>query len=772
MSGIGLPAELTGFVGRRNEVADIRNALSMARLVTLTGPGGVGKSRLALRVASHIRKAYAGGAAFVDLAPLTDDSLVAYSVAEALGIEVAQSREDPVKAVTGFLAHRQVLLVLDDCDRLVAPCAGLAHALLRAADQVRILATSRRLLGVSGEHVYDVEALPVPGPETEGRLTAEAAAAGYPGLELFAERGRAVGGFRLTDENWPTVAQLCRRLDGLPLAIELAAVRTRVLSPRQILERLDDWTGLLVNVDRNAPHHHRTLRAAMDWSHDMCSPAERLLWARASVFSGRFGLEAVEGVCGGDGLPAGQVLEAVTGLVDKSVLVREEHAGHVRFRMLETVARYGRDRLTGLNERDTVAWRHRDWFMGLAEQMEAAWYGPDQMRWSNRMRAAQDDLRAALRFCLDTPGEGQAGLAMAASLHFYWFSCGHLTEGRMWLERFLDCEQAPTPARARALRVLGLLAGMQADREAAVSALGECQALAGQLGDPFLSAAADAARALAALNRGLLREAVALAEQALACPQYARHPDHFQAAAVAGCALALADERDRAATMVAELRRLAERTGAESIRCRALLGAVMAGRADAADDERRARKALAIARDLNDAPMISLALLLVAWAAISAEEHERGAVILGICHRTWNLVGVQEAAAAFMNDRFETRARLALGDAAYLDATARGERFDMGSGISYALAAESSPERSATGRGTGPNARKRASGPLTAREQQVAKLVALGLSNREIAARLLISPRTVDGHVQRILAKLGISSRSRIATWVAQQDDA
>ncbi|MEV1055554.1 LuxR C-terminal-related transcriptional regulator [Streptomyces sp. NPDC049887] len=767
--------ELTSFVGRRRDVDEVRDLLSAGRLVTLTGPGGVGKSRLGLRVADRVRKAFAAGVAFVDLAPVAEGALVAYTVAEALGIEAAQSRKDPVGAVTDFLHERQVLLLLDNCEHLVDACAALTDAVLRADEQVRVLATSRQSMGVSGELVYRVDALPVPPSDLDGRLRAETAAAEYPGLALFAERAAAVTGFQLTEANCPTVARLCRRLDGLPLAIELAAIRARVLSVQQILERLDGWMQLLVAVDRQAPDRHRSLRAVVDWSYELCSPAERLLWARASVFSGWFNVEAAEGVCSGDDLPPGQVLEAVTGLVDKSVLVWEEQAGRVQYRLLETLAEYGRGLLAELGGHEAVARRHRDWFFGLAEQMRTSWFGPDELQWSRRMRSEHDNLRVALRFCLDTQGEGQTGLAMAASLHFYWFACGHLTEGRLWLERFLTLERASTRARARALRVAGLLAGMQADQEVAVNALRECKALAEKCGDPFLNAAADAAGGLAALNRGLLREAVMLAKKALASPQYAQHPEHCQALAVASCAHALLNEGDQAAAEAAELRRFGEVSGADWARSRALILAVLArlGTQDAADDERRSCQALTIARDLNDVPVICLALLMVAWSAIAAEEYERGAVLLGSCHTIWNLVGVQEAAAVYINDRFEARARFALGDTSYEDATARGRRFDMASGVDYALnTGTSQPSGEVGGRREGARSRgrKRASGPLTAREQHVAKLVALGLSNKEIAARLLISPRTVDGHVCHILAKLGFTARAQIAAWAVRHD--
>ncbi|MFD9970007.1 LuxR C-terminal-related transcriptional regulator [Streptomyces sp. NPDC059017] len=771
----GLPPELTSFVGRRRETEEVKALLSTARLVTLTGPGGVGKTRLALRVARRVRRAFTDGVAFVELAPVSEGTLVAYSVAEALGFDAAHYRGDPLAVVTALLADCQTLVILDNCEHVVEACATLVDAVLRAGAQVHFLATSRQLLGVAGEYVSVVGALPVPGPCTPDRMSAAAIRAEFPAVALFAERAGAVAGFELTDDNCAEVARLCHRLDGLPLAIELAAVRTRVLAPGQILKQLESRIGLLDTVDRQAPERHRTLNAAMDWSYGLCSPSERVLWARASVFASSFELEAAQHVCGGDGLPVDAVLDAVTGLVDKSVLVREEHRGQARYRMLATLAQYGTERLAESGESQELAQRHRDWFLSLAEEMANSWWGPGQLQWSERMRGVHDDVRAALRFCLDTPGEQQAGLVLATSLHFYWFCCGHLTEGRLWLGRFLADETAPPLVRARALRVFAVLAAVQADSEVATVAVSECRALERHHCDPFLGAAADCADAVAAMGQGLLREAAARADRALACPAYARHPERSHALSVAVCARALLGEREQAAPLAVELSRCAEEYRADWIRSRALLGKVLTrpGPVDAAEKQRLCCEALVLARALDDALAMSLALMLIAEAALDSGSPQRGAVILGICRRFWRLVGLEASFAVFGYEQLETRTRQELGEAAFRSAVARGGQFATGAGFAYALGgADAAREPEAAVNGGNAPRKGRGSGPLTVREHQVAQLVAQGLSNKQIAARLVISPRTADGHVVHILSKLGFTSRAQIAAWAAERKDA
>ncbi len=340
-----LPGEVMSFVGRRQEVAEARQLLRRHRLLTLTGVAGVGKTRLALQVAAASSRTFPAGVWLVELGSLQDGELVAGTVAGALGLS-DQCPQHPTDALAEYFKDKRALLVLDNCEHLLDACAGLVEALVRAAPKLRVLATSRQPLGVYGESILMVPSLPVPDPDQPASVVRR-----YEAVSLFAERAAAVlPGFQVTSDNSAALARLCQRLDGIPLAIELAAGQLRMLSLEQILDRLDDHAELLTWESQTGPPRQRTLRAAIGWSFDLCSPAERAVWARCSVFSGGFDLEAAEEVCSGDGIAREDVLDVVANLVDKSILVREEDAGRVRYRLPETIRRYGRCRLADSGE--------------------------------------------------------------------------------------------------------------------------------------------------------------------------------------------------------------------------------------------------------------------------------------------------------------------------------------------------------------------------------------------------------------------------------------
>ncbi|MGY5124225.1 ATP-binding protein [Streptomyces nigrescens] len=348
-----LPTEVTSFVGRRWEVSEARRLLARTRLLTLTGAGGLGKTRLALRVAAEVRRSFPEGAWVVDLAPLTDGALLAQTVLTALGIDHDLARP-MLPVLSDHLADKRLLLVLDNCEHLLDSCAELTRSLLAAAPHLQVLATSRQALGVDGEHLLTVRPLSAPDPNRPPA----AALTQYEAVRLFIDRAAAVvPGFTVGDDQGAAVAGICHRLDGIPLAIELAAARLRVLSPQQILERLHDRFALLSRGSSAEPARQQTLRAAIDGSFELCTPSERRLWAYLSVFRGGFDLEAAEEVCTDDGLSQGEILDVVTGLVDKSILIREDHRDHVRLRMLETIRHYGRsllDQGAGSEELDSV----------------------------------------------------------------------------------------------------------------------------------------------------------------------------------------------------------------------------------------------------------------------------------------------------------------------------------------------------------------------------------------------------------------------------------
>ncbi|MFJ6620239.1 ATP-binding protein [Kitasatospora sp. NPDC091335] len=474
-----LPAEVTGFVGRQDELAELAGLLASARLVTVTGPGGVGKSRLALRAAVLAAGPFPDGAWLVDVTPVQDSLLLGHAVLEALRLAEGTARP-PLDVLAERLEGRRLLLVLDGCEHLVEACAELADALLRALPGLRLLATSRTALRASGEHLLALAPLPVgPGPACPARPGALPDA-----VRLFAERARAVlPAFEVTEANAEAVTQLCRRLDGLPLAVELAAGRLRALSVEQITARLDDRFRLLTGGSRTALPRHRALRTTIGWSHELCTVQERLLWARLSAFVGGFDLEAAEYVCAGEGIEPEEVLDLLDELVAGSVVLREDGPFGVRFRLLDTLREYGGQWLRAAGEEQRLLRRHRDWYLGLATWGEVEWFGPRQAETAERTGLAHTNLRAALEFCLAEPGEEQIALLLAGTLWFYWVGCGHLGEGRHWLDRALALDREPTEARARALWVTGYLATLQGDLGSARPALEECRRQALDTGD-------------------------------------------------------------------------------------------------------------------------------------------------------------------------------------------------------------------------------------------------------------------------------------------------
>ncbi|MFD4509700.1 ATP-binding protein [Streptomyces sp. NPDC058457] len=774
--GCHLPVETTSFVDRRDEQAAGRELLAKARLVTFTGPGGVGKTRLAAHVAARVERAFPDGVRYVALAGLHDPALVPLAAADALGLHDHSDRP-PLDALVEQLRDRRLLLVVDNCEHLLAACAGLAAALLRGTTGVRILATSRHRLGLTEEHLMEVRPLPVPDPD--GDLSA---AESQPALALFADRAAAVlPGFRLTPANRAAVARLCRRLDGLPLAIELAAVRMRVLGLDQLLARLDDRYRLLTAGSPAALPRHRTLRAAVDWSHELCTAREQSAWAWLSVLPGSFDLETAEAVChepspreeGGaeQGNRPPDVLEAVAGLVDKSVLVREEPpdggGGGARYRLLDTLRHYGLDRLRARPGAEAAARRrHRDHVQRHAAACEAVWFGPGQREIVARLRADQDNLRAALDFSLTTPGEAGAGLRLAGTLWFHWHACGAPREGRYWLDRALDANPEPTAGRARALWVSGLLAGSPEDLTRGLRRAREARALAERLGDPAEAAHADYVIGVVQLFADDLGAARAHYETTVARgPVPGQHLSlHGLDLVELACAYAFLGQADRATAVCERALGLCEAHGEEWVRSYVLriLALAHAVRADWRRAEPRAREALRRKREVHDVIGIGLTLDLLARIADGLGAAERTAVLLGGADRVWSDIDRDRWGSAALNSArrdCETHARAALGPGAYERAYGRGGALGLADVVAYALGEEPQPPPRQPELRTAPVR-------LTRRETEVAELVAEGLGNQQIADRLVIARRTAEGHVERILGKLGFSNRSQIAAWV------
>jgi predicted ATPase/DNA-binding CsgD family transcriptional regulator len=768
--------------------------LARARLVTLTGPGGVGKTRLAARIAARVERAFPDGVRFVHLAGLHDPALVPLAAADALGLH-DYSAQPPLDTLVDHARDRRLLLVVDNCEHLLSACTDLAAALLRGTTGVRILATSRHRLGLTEEHLLDVRPLPVPDPD--GDLSA---ADGYPALALFADRAAAVvPGFRLTAANRAAVARLCRRLDGLPLAIELAAVRMRVLSVEQLLDRLDDRYRLLSAGSPAVLPRHQTLRAAVDWSHDLCTERERLVWARLSVPAGGFDLETAEAVCAdGERIRSYDVLEAVAGLVDKSVLCRESGPAGVRYRLLDSLRHYGLDRLRQQEGEETATRRrHRDHMQTLASTCERDWFGPGQRDIVARLRTDLDNLRAALDFSLTAPGEARAGLRLVGTLWFYWHACGAPREGRYWLDRALDANPEPTRERARGLWVAGLLAVCPEDRTRGSRRAEDARALARRLGDAAEAAHADYVIGVIRLFADDLPAALAHFEAGVA---RGRVPgQHLSLVGLEqvelACALGFLGQADRAVEVCEKALGLCEEHGEVWVRSYVLRMLALAHtvKRDWPRAERHVREALRLKLAVNDIIGIALTLDLAALIATQNGAHERAAVLLGGADRVWTVVDRNRwgsrALAATRRDG-ERRALDAVGRAAYTEAYDRGADLGLAEIVGYALQEPGLPEQPLPGpstllnavpgprsRAQGPSNRDRAKGSLngvpeirlTRREAQVAELVAEGLANQQIADRLVIARRTAEGHVERILTKLGFNNRSQIAAWVTAQ---
>ncbi|MBW5482868.1 ATP-binding protein [Streptomyces bambusae] len=665
------PPETTSFVGREQELTLLDDLLGGGRLITLTGVGGVGKSRLALRAVRTLGRARRDGVWWVELSPLRDPALLTPTVAHALGL-ADQSARSPDEELCAWMADKELLLVLDTCEHLVGPCRHLIGELLQTAPGLTVLVTSREPLGSPGELLVDVRPLPVDGTDSDALvLFRERALAASPAAAAaFADPARAT-----------LAADLCRRLDGLPLALELAGARMRRWTLEQIADRLDARFEMLADTRPTLPHRHRTLRTAIGWSHELCEPVERLLWARLSVFAGDFDLAAARAVCAGGPLSAPDVERVLSGLVAKSVVRRSAGPGTdaARYRLLDTVREYGQDWLDELDEARTVADRHAHWYAALARAADRAWMGPRQVDWHRRMTADHMQLRAALEHLLGT--DSVTALEMAGALWFFWFSCGHVNEGKAFLERAL-VGAAPTGiAYTQALWALGLTCVLRGEFDVSLRTGRECTRAAGRLADPEWELRAVYLSAASVLMPGDPLRALELAgPQARAA--HGGRPDGAGGllcrlvTAYALCELGRFEDATRAAR---ELRAACVRLGERWMRAYAdyilAVAALGLGREDEA--ARHVRAMLEGKRLLGDRFGIALGLDLLAAAVAALGDGERAARLLGTGHAWWRTVGRPQMGApslTALRDRGERQARAAIGDRAYDEAYASAYR--------------------------------------------------------------------------------------------------
>ena len=793
---------LTNFVGRERELDDVRRLLAISRLLTLTGAGGVGKTRLALALVNGLRADDGAAVAFVDLSPLSDPQLVAQTVASELGV-----REQPDRPVLATLVEalqsKELLLVLDNCEHLVQECARFSYELLSACPDLRILATSREPLSIAGEIVWRVPSLSLPESEMHLEQVERAAA-----IQLFVERAHAaLPNFELSEQNARAVADVCRRLDGIPLALELAAAHAPLLSAEQIAARLGDALGLLTRGSRLAPARQQTVRATLDWSYGLLAAPEQILFDHLAVFAGGCTLEAAEVVAGGDGIELRDVLPLLGQLVDKSLVVVEPGPAKLaRYRLLEVVRQYGLERLTARGHTPSVRNRHAAFFLTLAEQTEPELFGRDGLAAQARLEREHDNCRATLRW-LVAQADTERAQRLAGALGRFWFFRGYLSEGEVWTERVMALPggDRPTAGRAKTLHGAAGMALARGDYATVERTTLEARDIWRRLGNR-----AEEGFALFVLGHTAQRQGELLAARVFLEDGLALSRSAGQGAAETNCLWALAevafdqgDDREARTWAQAALARATEVGWTVGISvARRVLGALSLRQGDYPAATALLEASLADARELGArwwiaetlVPLGQLALeqgdvsqaraRLVESLMLAQKLADRASmaraleglaqlgVVQGVPQRALQLAGAAAALrdslraplAPVERSRLERRlapARRALGERAAQAVWAEGRALPLQQAVDLALA--SAPADSAR------RSSKRGRSVLTAREQEVARLVARGLTNRQIAEQLFIAEGTAERHVGNILAKLDVHARSRIAAWAVEQ---
>jgi predicted ATPase/DNA-binding winged helix-turn-helix (wHTH) protein len=632
-----LPYQLTSFIGREQEIAQLEELVTAHRLVTLTGAGGAGKTRLAIEVASRLVDAFADGVWLVELAALSDPRLVAQAVAQALEVK-DQPKRPLIETLSDHLASKKLLLVLDNAEHLLESCAHAVDEILRRTHGITIFVTSRERLGVTGEMTYRVPSLTVPGTNEE--MTSERLSA-YEGVRLFVDRAKLLRpDFDVTAGNAASVASICARLDGIPLAIELAAPRIRSMSVEELSQRLDHRFALLTGGSRVALPRHRTLRSAIDWSYDVLTSQEQAMLCRVSVFAGGWTLAAAEQVCAEDGIESKDAIHLLTSLNDKSLIVTEETEAATRYRMLETVRQYAGDRL---GEAGQWRSRHLNYFLALVGEAFPHLTGDHQKAWSDRLAREHDNLRAALNW--SATANPQDGLRLVADLHRFWDFRGHIVEAREWHARLLDA--APTsPAtrdRARALHNAGLFAYRQGDHAALQKLLQESLALCRELNEHRIAAYVLHNLAIVAVEQAKYEDADTQFRESLA--QQKALGDRW---GVANALLSLGEVSRlrgnlRAALSMLEeslamLREIGDRGLMSSVRHS--LGRVefLLGNLESAQEH--LTESLMIGQEMSNLPTIAVALEGLAYLATASNALIRAARIWGAAERLRKEIGV------------------------------------------------------------------------------------------------------------------------------------
>jgi predicted ATPase/DNA-binding CsgD family transcriptional regulator len=753
-----LPAEATSFIGRRREIAEVRKKLSTARLITLVGPGGVGKTRLAIRIAAQLSRGFRDGAWLVELADIRDPALVSNAALAALDLR-DQAFTEPLVLLLTYLKDKELLLLMDNCEHLLGSVAQVAAEVIKGAPGVRVLLTSREPLAIAGEHVVPVPPLELPSAQAAESL---AQLGQNEAVMLFTERAAAASGsFELSGENHVAVAHLCRRLDGLPLAIELAAVRTRVLTVEQIRDRLNDRFGLLTGGGRAALPRHQTLRTTIDWSYELLAVAERTLLRRLCVFAGRFTLDDIEAVCTSDDVPVGEALDLLSSLVDKSLVVKEDVKGIACYRLHETMREYSALKLQEAGEEVIVGERCTEYYWSRCQQAfrEARYRLTDWLQW---MDLEIDNIRAVLRHCL-TRGDTRRGIDLATSIGWYWITRA-TTEGVRWLDELLAAGPGNPEGQFWAYFLRGFLAVLKADATAARPPIQQAVATARQLGQPSLLAQALSMASIAENMAGDAGSARPLLDE---CAVVTAGLDEFparisllQARALNGFFQGDIEEVKAAASEGVRLsREVGDLYSLEMMLLNAGGTALITG--DLVQAKTDYVEALKIAQRIDDRVAQYALLDGLGCVAAGSGRARHAAQLLGAAETVRTQAGA--SLIPFLAPLIAMAAESAtagLGPSKFQSEMTAGKRLSRDEAIRLALGEPAQVAVSVDANGEG-------RGLLGKREAEVAQLVAEGLSNKQIGARLFISERTVDSHVRGILNKLGFNSRAQIAGWIA-----
>jgi non-specific serine/threonine protein kinase len=750
-----LPKPLTSFIGRERELAEARLLLESNCLVTLTGPGGSGKTRLCIQLAAEVVGDFPDGVFYVPLAPIRDPGLVPSSIAQSIGLQDSRGRP-LMQHLASHLRERKLLIVLDNFEHLLAAASVVAE-LLRETRALRIIVSSRSSLRVSGEQECPVPPLALPELQTPASPGAIAAC---ESVRLFTERAAAaVPGFAVNEKNAAAIAQIARRLDGLPLAIELAAARVKLLPPEAILPRLEHSLGLLVGGSRDLPDRQQTLRSTIAWSYDLLSAGAGRLLATCSAFRGGASLEIIESVCAAAvdiGMP---VLDGLQELVDQSLLRQVQTSGEPRYAMLETIREFAAERLAELPEAARVRGSHAAAFLALAQEAGRPLTGPTDKEWLERLDIEHNNIRAAIDwYRQEAP---PAALRLAAAMSGFWSLHGHFTEGRQRLRELLDLVADQSTARVSALNGAAWLAIDQGDHSASADRLNESVDLSRELNDRVGEGMAVLYLGRSKLTSLRVAEAAPYVEHAVALLTEAKDPPGIALSLMySGLVAQFTDQLEAACNLFARGVAMCRELGYRSLGARILqlLGIARLDLGELSAARTALEEALPVAIDIGDRWIIPVGLSGFAGLAARTGRPRLALRLAGAAeaYRETNEFSTPEPVRANL-DRWLTPSRKTVGAAA-ARVVAEGREMSLEEAVACALANE--PEQAWR------------SGPrrtLTRREAEVAALAARGLTNREIAAQLYLSVRTVDVHVDHILTKLGFHTRTQLAVWACEE---